>query len=378
MTDGEAFLLVFVLIYLSDCLVWLTPSGYGLIRFWKRGYFVRRARVSFEALGKGFAVINPLPPFGTVFIGEAWPISLSGEGIAPFSRENPNPGPLLGGIRGAGFVAWNEVEKVVSQDGYLLVNGKRFARCASRAGAVVMAARLRKIRQLESFEDREAAIERWLRERFSENHVRRRVALFRRIVSPMRLSVSLLFGIVFLLVPYAYWRYHDELRFYLVLLASWVLMLQIAIEYFRLHRRFYPRLSGERWQHLILAIVFPHYAIRSIDALSKGFLADSHPLAMARAIALPEEKARLESAVRRDARQPIPLSKEHEKSATVAEEFRLRFFLPALETGGESNPEVDGDEAETHGVAICPRCRVSYDSIGIPCEDCGGLLTIEA
>jgi len=33
MTDGQTFLLVFILIYLSDCLIWLPPSGYAVLAF---------------------------------------------------------------------------------------------------------------------------------------------------------------------------------------------------------------------------------------------------------------------------------------------------------------------------------------------------------
>ncbi len=381
MTDGEAFLLVFLLIYLSDCLVWLPPSGYAVISYCRRNSFVvRRARVTFEALKKGFAVLNPLPPFGTVFVGEAWPISLSADGMAPFSRENPNPGSLLGSLPGTGFVAWEAVEKVRAEEGYLVVNGKRFARSATRSGAAALARGIETIRRESDPARREAAIDRWMRRRFDPRVAARRAAFFRRATSGLRFSCATLFLLVFLVLPFAYWRYQDDTRFYLVLLAAWLLMWQIGFEFFHLHRRFYPRQKADRWQHLLFALVFPHYAIRSLDVLSKGFLPDSHPLAIAAALATDEERGKLADAIRRDADHPIPSTGEGGAACETAESFRRRHFRPALldliekcDAGGNS----DFSESSEKPVAVCPRCRTPYESAGLPCEDCGGILTLK-
>ncbi len=375
MTDGEAFLLVFVLIYLSDCLVWLTPAGYALVSFWGRGYLVRRARVSFEALKKGFAVLNPLPPFGTLYVGEAWPVALTAEGLAPWSRENPNPGAALGGLRGVEYTPWDRVERVSARDGYLCLNGRRFAHCATRASAGRLARAVEKIRLLPDADARDEAIARLVRRSFNARHAARRAAFFHRVTRSLRFNAILLWVLVFFLLPYAYWRLEDGPRFYLVLLGVWLLMWWIAIEFVRLHRRFYPRISGDRWQHFVFALCFPHYAIRSIDALSKGFLAGHHPLAIAVALARPEERDRLAGNLSRDARFPIPLGEGGDApSARAAEVFRQRYFLPALESLMTRSVEDDEDTPTT--VAWCPRCHTPYEVSGIPCDDCGGIPTV--
>lgn len=377
MTDGEAFLLVFVLIYLSDCLVWLTPAGYAIVSFWGQGFLVRRARVHFEALRKGFAVLNPLPPFGTVFVGEAWPVALTAEGLAPWTRENPNPGAALGGLRGVGFMAWDAVERVSSRDGYLCLNGRRFAHCVTRASAGHLARAVEKIRRLPDATARDEAIGRLVRRSFNVRHAARRVAFFHRVTRPMRFSAVVLWALVFFLLPYAYWRFEEGPRFYLMLLGVWLLMLQMGVEFFRLHRRFYPRLSGDRWQHLGFALLFPHYTIRSIDALSKGFLASHHPMAIAAALARPDERDKLAGTLSRDANFPIPVGDD--RSAREAEVFRQRHFLPALEGLLERN-EISvvssGIEDESMTVAWCPRCHTPYQVLGAPCDDCGGIPTV--
>ncbi|MCB1089189.1 MAG: hypothetical protein KDM63_19285, partial [Verrucomicrobiae bacterium] len=131
MTDGETFLLVFVLIYLSDCLVWLPRSGYALVSYWGKRFVVRRAAVHFNALHKGFAVLQPLPPFGTVFVGSSWPVSPGIDGLAPFSRENPNPGQAIPPQPGASFLSWEVIESIRAEENRLLINGRTFATCTT-------------------------------------------------------------------------------------------------------------------------------------------------------------------------------------------------------------------------------------------------------
>ncbi|MCB1062501.1 MAG: hypothetical protein KDN20_06230 [Verrucomicrobiae bacterium] len=379
MTDGEAFLLVFVLIYLSDCLVWLSPGAYALVSFWRPRFFVKRAAVRFDALRKGFAVLNPLPPFGSVFVSEAWPISLSEEGIAPFSRENPNPGSALGPLPGTGYLSWDSIERIEAREHALWINGQRYAWCATRHATTLLARNLESLRQTPAPE-RSMAIARLVRRRFCERNASRRATLFRRVTAPMRLSASLLFFGVFFLLPFAYWRFHDEPRFFLILLMVWVLMLQIAIEFARLHRRFYPKLATERWQHFLFAVLFPHYTIRSLDLLGKGFLAGSHPLAIAAALSQREELAKLARSLNRDARHPIPLIGENLQNR-VAEIFHEVHFAPALEEtlARLNHPESERSPSPTdedESIAECPRCGTAYDRPEVPCTDCDGIETV--
>ena len=386
MTDGEAFLLVFVLIYLSDCLAWLPPSGFAFISFWGKRFEVKRASVKFDAIRRGFVVLNPLPPFGTVYVGETWPLSLDETGIAPLSRENPNPGPLIGALPGTGFIAWEQIETIGTHDLDIEINGERFALAATKASAKRLAQQMEAIRCLPEVE-RSAAIAELVSRRFRHRDVARLHRFFRRVTDPMRFSASILFGVIFILVPYAYWRFSDDTRFFFVLGLSWLLMLQIAIDFVRLHRRFYPKLASERWQHFVLAILLPHYAIRSLDVLSRAFLARYHPLALGTSLLPPDEHARFAERIRRDSQTPIPLPPDLQ-STEIAEAFRVSHFLPALEialarggtaSAGEEAPSSGRrieDALDTDSPALCPRCEIGYEEAGLPCPDCGDLLTV--
>jgi hypothetical protein len=381
MTDGQTFLLVFILIYLSDCLIWLPPSGYAVLAFSGHHFLVRRAAVSFHAVRKGFAVLQPLPPFGTVFAGQAWPLSLDREGIAPLSRENPNPGPAITAPTGARHLHWSEVETIVAEESKLLVNGRTYAFAATAAAAHDLTRSLERVRNA-SDADREKAISKVIARNLNARRPARKARLFFRAVRGLRWNASILFVAVFFVIPYAYWRFEDDPPFYYTLLAVWLVMCQIVVEFWLLHRRFFPTLGTERWTHAILSILFPHYAMRSIDVLSRGFLAESHPLAVAVALADRGELARFADRVRRDTLNPIPFSGEDPALASRAEHFRLHVFLPAVERllsgmPDLQEPAIEGRTTHPDEVSECPRCRIPYDRVGLVCQDCGGIPTVQ-
>ncbi len=380
MTDGQSFLFVFILIYLSDCLVWLPPSGYAVLAFQGRRFLVRRPAMHVHAVRKGFAILQPLPPFGTVFAGQAWPLSMDRSGLAPLSRENPNPGPSLAAPPGAHFLAWEDIDSIGADESRLLVNGKPFAICATAAAALDLSRVLDRLRSI-PYGGREAAIAKLFARNLNVRRPARKARLFFKSVLPLRVNASILFASVFLLVPYSYWRFEDDPPFFLTLLAVWILMCRIVVEFWMLHRRFYPSLSSERWTHAVLSILFPHYALRSIDVLSKGFLAESHPLAVAAALAVPEEFGRFADQVLRDARHPVPCPDEDPLAMKTAETSRVRFFLPLVEALSSTAPALrdlpeEDRTVSPSEVSECPRCRIPYDRTGLVCQDCGGIPTV--
>lgn len=380
MTDGQTFLLVFILIYLSDCLIWLPPSGYAVLAFSRRHFLVRRAAVHFHAVRKGFAVLQPLPPFGTVFAGQAWTLSLDRDGISPISRENPNPGPAITAPPGTRAIPWDKIETIRAEETRLLVNGKTYAITATAAAALDLARSLERVRKASDTE-REKAISKLVARNLNARRPARKARLFFRAVRGLRWNASLLFFAVFFVLPYAYWRFEDDPPFFYTLLVVWLVMCQIVVEFWMLHRRFYPTLGNERWTHAILSILFPHYAMRSIDVLSRGFLAESHPLAVAVALADREELGRFADRIRRDALHPIPISGEDPALASRAERFRLSIFLPAVEkllsgVPDLHEPTVEARTSHPDEVSECPRCRIPYDRLGLLCQDCGGIPTV--
>src|SRR5213594_3807342 len=92
MTDLELLFLVLAVIYLWECACWLR-RGSVVFMTW----FGRRWRLAHPAglLGNqrgGFVVATPLPPLGTMFVGNQFPLSLSPEAMLAYVATTLNPG----------------------------------------------------------------------------------------------------------------------------------------------------------------------------------------------------------------------------------------------------------------------------------------------
>lgn len=384
MTDGEVLLLVFALIYLSECLVWLTPTSYALVAWWSRRHTVTRAAMHFSALGRGIALLQPLPPFGSVFVGQAWPVSPLPDGLSLLSRETPNLGPAREGARrrdSAAWFAWETIQGFRADASSVRIetpDPPPPVACATAAHAVQLACDLEVIRRADP-DARSRVIDRILRRSFRARRAGRKAAFFRRATAPLRLNQCVLFVAVFVGLPLSYWRFHDEPRFFIALGGTWLMMALVAIDGFLLHRRFYPRLASDRWQHLILSLIFPHYTLRTLDTLSKGFLADCHPTAMAAALADEPLAMRFLATVARDAHWPVPLVHPDATAVSAADAFRLRFFQPGfLAAFGPQDRFAAIRPSDDNYPAHCPRCGTDYRAEGLPCDDCGGIRTVAA
>ncbi|HEY4221980.1 MAG TPA: hypothetical protein VGO62_11565, partial [Myxococcota bacterium] len=86
-------------------------------------------------------LLNPLPPFGRVYVVEPWPFSANADGVLAlrsFALAHELR-PVESGRR----VAWSEIKSVDVDDKTISVNGAAFARCSSKKHALAAAEVLR-------------------------------------------------------------------------------------------------------------------------------------------------------------------------------------------------------------------------------------------
>ena len=383
MTPGQVFLLVLFLLYLSDCFLLVPRRGFALLSVFRRGKW--RVALPSEALGNdrgGLVMTMPFPPLGRAFTVGRWPISLSTKGFTGVVTSCPNPGvrpPLL-----SEFVSWDALKEVGWDGRILLVNGSRYLKLASPQVASEYSRLLFLLARMPEGE-RVEAIGKWCRRELSARRVSRRLSIFERATAGLRQTCNLLFFTAFVFVPVTYWRFGAELPFLVALAFGGVLMLWIGIDFWCLHRRLFPEQRAERLQLWLLVGFMPQYSIRAVDELSKGFLGNAHPLAVAEAVLEDDRFLRFRDDVVRDLECPVPqifLEEVAGEAFGVADEFREKFERPAvrelvsrrLARGVETVPAQDS--LENGSRLFCPRCLMPYEEGGAECLDCGGVKTL--
>ncbi len=377
MGDGQLFLLIFTLIYLTDSVAWFGPRGFLLVSFLGRRFRARRHRVYFAGFKSGFALLNPLPPLGQGYVAALFPFSISHTGISPFGVEQPNPGsPVLPSPKSQGW-AWDEIKKISVDNKSLYVNGRVFWKFSSTYSARFWKERLQSIHGAGE-SDRSALVDKMVRSYLDSRRPRRRLAVFQKAVRSLRFYCIVLFLQVFILLPLVYARYHDSLELLWVCCLIWMTMWFASFMSFALHRRFFPQFKSERWQHLFLSLFLPNHTIRSCDFLGKRLFYDSHPLAVFPILSLDASVEELRGAMARDIHCPAIIALSRDIDKQVVREFREQYFLPAFEKvfpdyidQAEQSPKLAEDDDDQH--YYCPRCHTPYQQSAEGCVDCGGI-----
>ncbi len=383
MTPGQVFLLALALLYLSDCFLLVPRRGFAFLNMRARGRW--RVALPSTALGNdrgGLVMTMPLPPLGRALVTGLWPISMSARGFTGVVTACPNPGmrpPLRSGV-----FRWDDLKEVGWEGRDLLVNGRRFLRLASpqvaRAYSVLF---LTLARTPEA--GRAVVIESWCRRELSARRVRHRLRVFERVTSALRATCNALFFVAFVAVPLTYWYFGAAAPFFFALVAAGLLMVTIGVQFWCLHRRLYPEQGSERLQLWLLVGFMPQYAIRAVDELSKGLLANVHPLAAAEALLDDAGFRRFRDAVLRDLDSPVPqvlCGEEVDAALALAVEFREQFEEPALRAvaarrlGEPVRRAPEPQSLEAGSAEFCPRCLMPYEVGSGECLDCGGVETV--
>ncbi len=380
MTEGQIFLAVLVALYLTDCCLWSRRQSVVFFSKWKRRWKMKRGDEGFDNDRGGILFAWPFPPLGTVFKSEPSPVAVTEEGVGTTTAESPNPGPRC--IQPERSFTWNEITRIQRDERKIYLNEEKFLKCSGGDEAARLSSMLKRVSDTKR-EERSERIAFEFRQTLRTERVRKLRELFFKATGGLRFHCNVLFITGFVIVPLAYWTWRAKPPFFMTLLFVWILMVFVAGEAFALHRKFYPRLRGERWQHFFIQLFVPQHAMRAVDSLSRHFLQRFHPLAVARVLLDEERFEDFAGSVVRDLRNPLPFhAVDPHPSHDLAIAFKDRFVRPAVEefvvsegipiehlTGAPEHPEEDA-------VAYCPRCMGTYILKDASCRDCGDMKTV--
>ncbi len=279
MSDLELLFLVLAVVYAWECAPWLRR---GSVAF--RTWFGRRWRPVHPGtlLGNqrgGLVFAHPLPPLGSVLIGNQFPLSLSPEALLAYVAPSVNPGgrPEQTGR----LVRFEDIRTVEARGKKVRVNGEVLLKAASPTFALNLA-RLLRLWAKAAPAEREKQIRQLAHDSFDAKAIERRWAEFQKRMASVKILTNVLFGFLFVLSPLLIWRF--GLRFCWPGLLAGLLgcTTATAVLFQRAHKHFYPAAEDERFTQFLLILLAPACTIRALDVLSRPLLEDFHPLAIAK------------------------------------------------------------------------------------------------
>lgn len=376
MSGLRELFLILLAIYGVECCFWVRREA-AAFRAWigKKSHLVIASALPGGEVG-GLFVGNPLPPLGTVYVCQEWPLSLSPE--AAYSYVAQAWPPARQHLQQGRLVRFDDLRVIEADDKSLRVNGELFVKTTSPRLARHLAALLRELRDL-SVARRERAIESALAQLFDTPAIEQRVEDCRARSKTLRRLCNAELVHLFVVCPVvvemgafsAAWPF---LAGGLALLSGAVLL-----AYWRAHAALWPEDKAGRWSVVATLLLSPPAAIRAHDLLTRDLLAEFHPLAVASVLCEQEEIAALAAATLRDARFPAyPVCPSEDDAACRTEAWSRERLTRALERfveriGGttalvDAPPERLSEDCR----AYCPRCTNQFVLSEGTCHACGG------
>ncbi len=383
MNDLALLFSILALIYLSDCVTWARRGTLAL-----RALGSKRFRPSHpsEQLGNprgGFLWANPLPPLGTLFVGEAWPIAFSPDGMCTLEAPEFAAGAREVFVRSS--VAWSDASEIRAFEKQIFVERRPFARFDTARNARRFAEFASELRDLAP-RKRAAAIERELAISCDPKAALELAQRFESATATLRTLCNALFVFLAVAAPLVAFELGLERTWPWLLGALAVLHGSTVFAFVRAHRSIASDDVGERRSALFAMALSPPQAVRALDVLARSRAARVHPIALL-ALLEPTDRIGPARALLVDARFPRfedlegrELERaEVESGAAIDAWFRERLIRELENRLGALDLDplalLAAPERENDSMAsFCPRCARQFALSAGRCSDCGSSL----
>ena len=377
--EGETLLLILILLYLSECLIWVKRESVAFVSAWGRRW---RLAVPPSWLGNasgGILFLNPWPPSGRVFLSHLSPISISPSGICAFNLQTL-PSEAGSPYQSGQFWAFNKIKDAGADGAYLIINNEKFTKCATSKQARALAKLIGPIAKA-SGSKRESMARTWVVKQFATDEAAALLKESEQLIKPVQQMGVILFLFLFVFTPSVAFAFGLSSLIIPVAVVMVVLAVEIAILFHRAHKKLYPAESSERLESLVKMILCPPVSIRAADILTRNLLAEYSPIVLASVLPGSGEQQFVRGVIL-DLKHPL----RHEISEAEAEQAiawtaneQLNVCLEQVKKGRYLKPEelLAPTQREENSISYCPRCRCQFVVSEGECPDCPGVELVE-
>jgi hypothetical protein len=379
MSEGLTLLLILILLYLSECLIWVKRES---VAFVSRMGGRWRLTVPPSWLGNangGILFLNPLPPAGRVFLSHLYPISISPWGICAYNLQTL-PSEARSPAQTGRFLPFGKITKTTTDGAYLLVDDERFAKCATAKQAKTLAKLIDELSKA-SASKRERMARACISKQFAMDDAAALLREGNAIIEPVRELSLILFLFLFVVTPLLVSSFGLMDLIIPVAAVMVILAVLIGILFYRAHKKLFPTEASERFEHLVKMILCPPVSIRAPDILTRNLLAGYSPIVVASLLTGAGEQQFVRAFIL-DLQHPL----KHEVSDETAAKTiswnaaeQLNVCLDQVKAGRYLKPEDLSAPAqrEEKSISYCPRCRCQFVVSAVECPDCPGVELVD-
>ena len=373
--EGPTLLLILVLLYLSECVIWVKRESVAFVSAWGSRW---RLGVPPSWMGNangGLLLLNPLPPAGRLFLSHLSPVSISPSGICAFNIQTL-PSEARSPYQSGEFLPFSKIKDAGSDGAYLIINQEKFTKCATAKQARLLANVVREMAKA-SASKRENMARAWVVKQFAADDAARGLQEGEKLIQPIKQMGVILFLFLFVLTP-SLASYFGLSRLIIPVAGVMVAMaVEIAIMFHRTHKKLYPAESSERLESLVKMILCPPVSIRAADILTRNLLSEYSPIVLARVLPGSGEPQFVRSVIL-DLKHPLRhevVDETAEQTITWTANEQLKVCLDQVKKGRYLKPEdlLAPSQREGNSVSYCPRCHCQFLVSEGECSDCPGV-----
>ena len=377
--EGQTLLLILVLLYLSECLIWVKRESVAFVSAWGSRWRLSIPPSWMGNASGGILLLNPLPPAGRVFLSHLSPISISPSGICAFNLQTL-PSEARSPYQSGQFLPFNKIKDSSSDGAYLLINKEKFTKCATTKQAHALAKLIAAMAKA-SGSKRESTARTWVVKQFAVVDAAALLKESAALIEPIQQMGVILFLFLFVFTPSLAFTFGAAPLIIPVAGVMVALAIEIAIMFHRAHKKLYPAESSERLESLVKMILCPPVSIRAADILTKNLLAQYSPIVLASVLPGSGEKQFVRSVIL-DLKHPLRhevTDADAEKTIEWTASEQLNVCMDQVKKGRYLKPEelLAPAQREENSISYCPRCRCQYVVNDGECPDCPGVELVD-
>ena len=377
--EGQTLLLILVLLYLSECLIWVKRESVAFVSAWGSRWRLSIPPSWMGNASGGILLLNPLPPAGRVFLSHLSPISISPSGICAFNLQTL-PSEARSPYQSGQFLPFNKIKDSSSDGAYLLINKEKFTKCATTKQAHALAKLIAAMAKA-SGSKRESTARTWVVKQFAVVDAAALLKESAALIEPIQQMGVILFLFLFVFTPSLAFTFGAAPLIIPVAGVMVALAIEIAIMFHRAHKKLYPAESSERLESLVKMILCPPVSIRAADILTKNLLAQYSPIVLASVLPGSGEKQFVRSVIL-DLKHPLRhevTDADAEKTIEWTASEQLNVCMDQVKKGRYLKPQelLAPAQREENSISYCPRCRCQYVVTDGECPDCPGVELVD-
>jgi len=377
--EGPTLLFVLVLLYLSECVIWVKRESVAFVSGWGRRWQLRVPPSWMGNANGGLLFLNPLPPSGYLFLSHLSPISISPSGICAFNLQTL-PSEARSPYQSGQFLPFNKIKESHSDGAYLIINNEKFTKCATAKQARALATFIGGMAKA-SASKRENMARTWVAKQFAADDAAALLKEGEKLIEPIQELGVILFMFLFVFTPSLAFTFGLSPLIIPVAVVMIALAVLIAIMFHRAHKKLYPAESSERLESLVKMILCPPVSIRAADILTRNLLAQYCPIVLASVLPGSGEPQFVRSVIL-DLQHPLRhevVDEAAEQTITWTADEQLNVCLDQVKKGRYLKAEdlLAPSQREGNSISYCPRCHCQFVVGAGQCPDCPGVELVE-